>query len=122
MYTLQRTINESITFSGVGLHTGKFTKLQIRPAKANTGVIFIRIDTKEKKEIKALIENVVDTNRGTTLGCGVDKVYTVEHLLAAVFALGIDNIIIELDNIEPPILDGSSKEYYDGISNAGIKN
>ena len=121
MYTFQRTINKPISFSGVGLHTGKFTKLQLKPAKANTGIIFVRVDTKEKKEIKALIDNVIDTNRGTTLGCGNDKVYTVEHLLAAIFALGIDNVLVELDNIEPPILDGSSKDYFDGIYNVGVK-
>ena len=120
MYTYQRTIKKSIDFSGVGLHTGKFTKLKLIPAKVDTGIIFIRINKNERAEIRAHIDNVIDTNRGTTLGVNGNKIYTVEHLLAAIYALGIDNLYIEIDNIEPPILDGSSKEYFNTIYKTGI--
>ena len=122
MYKFQRTIKNSISFSGIGLHTGEYSKITLRSAaKADTGVIFVFLDKDKKIEIKASFENVVDTNRGTTLGYGKYRIYTVEHLLSAIFAHGIDNLYIEINNIEPPILDGSSLDFYNGILDAGTK-
>jgi len=121
MYKFQRTIKSSISFSGIGLHTGEYSKITLLPSEADTGVVFVVLDQGEKIEIKASFENVVDTNRGTTLGNGKYKIYTVEHLLSAVYAHGIDNLYIEINNIEPPILDGSSIDFYNGILNTGIK-
>ena len=121
MFTYQRTIKEEVSFEGVGLHTGSYSKVDLKPAKVGTGIIFIlKIDNQNIK-INASYKNVVETNRGTTLGIGKYKIYTVEHLLSAVYALGIDNLFIEIDNIEPPILDGSSIDFYNGILAAGIK-
>ena len=121
MNKFHRTIKNSISFSGIGLHTGEYSKITLRSAKADTGVIFVFLDKDKKIEIKASFENVVDTNRGTTLGHGKYRIYTVEHLLSAIFAHGIDNLYIEINNIEPPILDGSSLDFYNGILDAGTK-
>lgn len=121
MYKFQRTIKNSISFNGIGLHTGEYSKITLLPSEADTGVVFVVLDKDKKIEIRASFENVVDTNRGTTLGNGKYRIYTVEHLLSAVYAHGIDNLYIEINNIEPPILDGSSIDFYNGILNAGIK-
>ena len=120
MYKYQRTIKNSLEFSGIGLHTGKFTNIKLLPSKENEGIIFKKYTDKNAVNIKADFKNVCETNRGTTIGDGDEKIYTVEHLLAAIYAHGIDNLTIEIDNIEPPILDGSSKEYYEKISDVGI--
>ncbi len=121
MFIHQRTIKNEVKFEGVGLHTGTFSKINLKPAKVGTGIVFIlEIDNKRIK-INATYENVVETNRGTTLGEKGYKIYTVEHLLSAIYAHGIDNLFIEIDNIEPPILDGSSIDFYNGILNAGIE-
>ena len=117
MYKYQRTIKNSLEFSGIGLHTGKFTNIKLLPSKENEGIIFKKYTDKNAVNIKADFKNVCETNRGTTIGDGDEKIYTVEHLLAAIYAHGIDNLTIEIDNIEPPILDGSSKEYYEKIGN-----
>jgi len=121
MFTYQRTITEEVSFEGVGLHTGSYSKVDLKPAKVGTGIIFILKIDNQNIEINASYKNVVETNRGTTLGIGKYKIYTVEHLLSAVYSLGIDNLFIEIDNIEPPILDGSSIDFYNGILAAGIK-
>ena len=121
MYKYQRTVSKEVEFKGVGLHTGEYCSLTLKEAKEDSGIIFVRTDTVEKIHIKANINYVVETKRGTTLGFGDYKIYTVEHLLAAIYALGIDNLIIEIDNIEPPILDGSSKDYFDKILKYGVK-
>ena len=121
MFTYQRTITEEVSFEGVGLHTGSYSKVDLKPAKVGTGIIFILKIDNQNIEINASYKNVVETNRGTTLGIGKYKIYTVEHLLSAIYALGIDNLFIKIDNIEPPILDGSSLDFYNGILAAGIK-
>ena len=121
MYTYQRTINKEISFNGVGLHTGEFSNVKLKPAKEQTGVVFVRVDKETNNLIKANYKNVVDTQRGTTISNGKYEVYTIEHILSALYALGIDNLIIEIDNVEPPILDGSSKEFVEKILEAGIE-
>ena len=121
MINNQKTILEEISFSGVGLHTGVNCSIKIKPALENSGIIFIRKDVDNSKEIKAIVENVIDCNRGTTIGCDGLKIHTVEHLLSALYGLQIDNAHIEIDNIEPPILDGSSMPFIKKILETGIK-
>ncbi|NPA44802.1 MAG: bifunctional UDP-3-O-[3-hydroxymyristoyl] N-acetylglucosamine deacetylase/3-hydroxyacyl-ACP dehydratase [Chlorobi bacterium] len=117
----QRTIHKSVSLKGTGLHTGKEVNITFKPAEENTGYIFRRIDLPEKPEIKALVDNVVETSRSTVLQQNGASVGTVEHLLSAVYAIGIDNIIIEIDNEEMPILDGSSQLYVKVLTEAGIQ-
>ena len=117
----QKTISSEVFLSGVGLHTGVVSSIKIKPAEENIGIVFLRIDVKKSKEIKAISENVIDCNRGTTIGYDGLSIHTVEHLLSALYGLGIDNAYIEIDNIEPPILDGSSILYIEAILKAGIK-
>jgi len=118
--TYQKTLVKSVNFEGIGLHTGVASKGSIKPAEPNTGIIFRDINNKENT-IRAHIDNVCSTLRGTTLSSKGDKIYTVEHLLSALYALGIDNAYIDVDNIEIPILDGSSVDYYSAIQSSGIK-
>jgi len=118
----QQTISDTIDFEGIGLHSGKITKVKLIPSKANQGIIFKRSDIKKDNIIKANFKNVSSTNLCTILenstGC---KVSTVEHLLAAFYIVGIDNIIVEIDNEEIPIMDGSSKDFVEFLKKVGIK-
>jgi UDP-3-O-[3-hydroxymyristoyl] N-acetylglucosamine deacetylase/3-hydroxyacyl-[acyl-carrier-protein] dehydratase len=116
----QRTIANPAEVSGVGLHSGNQTRLVFKPAEPNTGIQFVRVDLVPPVVIPALVENVANTDRGTTLAVGNAKVMTVEHVMAAVAGLGIDNILIELDNNEPPVLDGSSLPFVDVLCQAGM--
>lgn len=116
----QQTLNRPAEFSGIGLHSGNRVNMTILPAPANTGVRFRRADLEGKPEIEARVENVSETNRSTTLAKGNVKIHTVEHVLAALAGYGIDNAIIELDSNEPPIGDGSSREFCKIIQAAGI--
>jgi UDP-3-O-[3-hydroxymyristoyl] N-acetylglucosamine deacetylase / 3-hydroxyacyl-[acyl-carrier-protein] dehydratase len=116
----QQTLNRPATFSGIGLHSGNRVNMTILPAPANSGVRFRRVDLDGKPEIEARVENVGETNRSTTLAKGNVKVHTVEHVLAALAGFGIDNAIVELDANEPPIADGSSREFGKIIQAAGI--
>ncbi|MDO8550801.1 MAG: bifunctional UDP-3-O-[3-hydroxymyristoyl] N-acetylglucosamine deacetylase/3-hydroxyacyl-ACP dehydratase [Ignavibacteria bacterium] len=118
MLELQRTIGKQISMSGIGLHTGTECTMTFKPAPENYGIRFVRVDLGGSPEIPATADNVVDVSRGTTLGIGEAKVHTVEHVLAAIVGLQIDNIIIELDGIEPPIGDGSSVQYVEALKNA----
>ena len=120
MLDLQTTIKKPVSISGMGLHTGTSCTMTFKPAPDNHGIKFVRTDLGDKVEIPALADYVVDISRGTTLGLGDAKVYTVEHVLAAVAGLQIDNIIIELDGIEPPIGDGSSKPFVEKLLEAEI--
>lgn len=115
----QQTLRESVSFSGVGLHSGNRVEMTFLPAPANTGIRFRRVDLEGKPEIEARIENVSETNRSTTLARGNVKIHTVEHVLSAFAGLGIDNAIVELDANEPPIADGSAREYCRMIHTAG---
>ena len=125
----QKTIKKEVFFKGVGLHNGKNVILKVKPANANTGIVFKRIDLKSNNLIYPSFENVSNTFLNTTISnsCGA-KISTIEHLMGALFGLGIDNAFIEIDNDEVPILDGSAKEFISKfietgfeISNAPIK-
>jgi len=102
------------------LHTGCESTIRFCPAGVNEGLSFTRIDVEGCPKIPALLENVVDLNRGTTLGIGEHRVHTVEHVLGALAGLELDNVVCELDNIEPPIMDGSMKPFVDKLLEAGI--
>jgi UDP-3-O-[3-hydroxymyristoyl] N-acetylglucosamine deacetylase / 3-hydroxyacyl-[acyl-carrier-protein] dehydratase len=117
----QQTLNRAASFSGIGLHSGSRVNMTILPAPANSGVRFRRVDLDGKPEIEARVENVSETNRSTTLSKGNIKIQTVEHVLAALAGFGIDNAVIELDANEPPIADGSSREFCKIIQTAGVK-
>lgn len=121
MIVHQRTIQRPVSISGVGLHTGVATTMTFRPAPTNSGIKFRRVDIPGAPEIPAIVDLVVEVARGTTLCLGDAKVHTVEHVLAAMVGLQIDNIVIELDNIEPPICDGSAKPFVDALSEAGLE-
>ena len=116
----QQTLRETASFSGIGLHSGNRVAMSFLPAPPNSGIRFRRVDLEGKPEIEARVENVTDTNRSTTLSKGNAKIHTVEHVLAAFAGAGVDNAIVELDANEPPIADGSSREYVRMIHEAGI--
>jgi len=116
----QQTLNRPSSFSGTGLHSGNRVTMTLLPAPANNGIRFRRVDLEGKPEIEARVENVVENNRSTTLAKGNTRVHTVEHVLATFAGFGIDNAIIELDANEPPIADGSAREYCKLIQSAGI--
>src|SRR5687768_11261871 len=116
----QQTLRQPASFSGIGLHSGNKVTMTFLPAQPNTGIRFRRIDLEGKPEIEADVEFVSATNRSTTLSKGNAKIHTVEHVLAAFAGAGITNAIVELDANEPPIGDGSSREYVRMIRTAGI--
>ncbi len=116
----QQTISHPATFSGIGLHSGNRVNMTFLPAAPGTGIRFRRVDLEGKPEIEARVENVIETNRSTTLGRGNTKIHTVEHVLATFAGFGIDNAIVELDANEPPIADGSAREYCKMIDSAGL--
>lgn len=116
----QKTIKEPVTLSGIGLHTGNHVTMTLKPARENTGFVFVRTDLKGSPSIEADVNYVVNTQRGTSLEKkGVD-VHTTEHVLAALVGMDLDNVIIEIDNSEPPILDGSSKYFVEAIESVGV--
>ncbi len=116
----QRTIRRPISLTGIGIHSGEETTITFHPAPENYGFRFVRIDLPEPVEIPALVDYVVDLSRGTTLGIGEVRVLTVEHVLAALVGLKIDNCRIELNGKEPPVIDGSSLPYAEKLLEAGI--
>lgn len=116
----QKTIAKPESFSGVGLHTGSLTTVTFKPAPPDTGIVFYRVDLPDKPAIPADIDHVVDVSRGTTIGIGNATVHTVEHGLAAMVGLGIDNLIIELDAEEIPNGDGSAMPVLGALLRAGI--
>ncbi|PZP50541.1 MAG: UDP-3-O-[3-hydroxymyristoyl] N-acetylglucosamine deacetylase [Pseudopedobacter saltans] len=116
----QHTIGSNISLEGVGLHTGASIKLTISPANSNEGIVFKRIDLDGQPTVKADCEKVGETRHNTTLQQGEAKVSTIEHLLAALAANSIDNVLVSLDGPEVPILDGSSKLFVDAILQVGI--
>jgi UDP-3-O-[3-hydroxymyristoyl] N-acetylglucosamine deacetylase/3-hydroxyacyl-[acyl-carrier-protein] dehydratase len=116
----QKTIGGEVSFSGVGLHTGSLTTVTFKPAAPNTGIVFYRVDLPDKTMIPADIEHVVDVSRGTTIGIGDAKVHTIEHAMAAMNGLGIDNLVIELDAEEVPNSDGSALPVMSTLLKAGI--
>ena len=119
----QKTLNENITLKGVGLHSGLEANLTIKPAEPNTGIIFKRVDVKENNIVIPNLFNVSSAVFCTTISneSGI-SISTVEHLMGALYGLGIDNALIEIDNKEVPILDGSAKLFVEAILKVGIKN
>lgn len=116
----QRTIIEACAFSGIGLHTGNLTTITFKPAEPDSGVTFYRTDLPGCPSIRAEIDHVVDVSRGTTIGIGDVEVHTVEHVLAAIVGMGIDNLDIEVDANETPVGDGSSLPFMTVLKKAGI--
>ena len=117
----QHTISNPVSLKGVGIHTGKEVNLTFKPAEENFGYAFCRTDLPEKPIIEANINFVVNTDRGTNLDKNGIKIKTSEHVLAALVGMEIDNVLIELDASEPPIMDGSSKYFVEALQKAGIK-
>lgn len=116
----QHTLNNSISISGTGLHTGIMVDMILKPANPGFGIQFQRIDLPNQPIIRADCDLVTDTSRGTTLQVGDAKVSTVEHILAALVGMGIDNVLIELNGPEIPIMDGSSAPFIELISDTGV--
>ena len=119
----QKTIKNKISFTGIGLHSGKNVKLCVKPSEPNTGIIFKRVDLKNQNLVIPNFSNVNNTSLNTTISneFGV-SVSTIEHLMAAFFGLGIDNALVEIDSGEVPILDGSAREFVKKIVNAGLQS
>ena len=118
----QQTISRSSSCRGIGLHTGVESTITFKPAPEDYGIRFIRTDIKNCPEIKADINHVVDISRGTTIEEKKVKINTVEHALAAVSGLRIDNVLIELTSKEPPVMDGSAKDFVEALLSSGIVN
>ena len=118
----QKTVKKSVTFSGVGLHNGRSVKASIKPAKPNSGIVFKRVDLKSNNYVYPSFTNVTNTFLNTTISneYGV-KISTIEHLMGALFGLGIDNALVEIDNEEVPILDGSAKEFIKILTGCGLE-
>lgn len=121
MYEKQHTLKAPIALEGTGIHTGASSRVTIRPADENHGFAFQRMDLPGKPVVAALVENVVDVNRATTLAANGAKVHQVEHLLAALSGLQVDNALVEIDGPEPPALDGSARGYVEALERAGIE-
>ncbi len=122
MAVMQRTISQEVSFIGKGLHTGVETTIIFKPAPENTGYIFIRTDVENQPQIKALAEFATDTSRGTTLEANGTSISTVEHALAAVYGLEIDNVFIEVNGPEVPILKGNAADFVQGLQNVGFQD
>lgn len=117
----QKTLNQEYVFSGKGLHTGQVAKMVLKPAGVNTGVVFHRTDLGDEAFVEAIAENVSSTARSTTIAKGEASVSTIEHLMSALAGMGVDNVIIEIDNVEVPILDGSARYYVEAFKKDGLK-
>ena len=117
----QHTIKEKVTISGAGIHTGKPVTVNIMPGAPHTGIIFKRVDLPDQPVVKADVDNVVETNRSTTIAANGARVSTIEHLMAALMGMQIDNALIEIDGEEVPILDGSSEIFMENLSKAGVE-
>ena len=119
MQATQHTLKKAYYFSGKGLHTGTYAHLKLMPAPEDHGIVFRRKDLRSKPLIEAIAENVTNTARSTTISRDEAVVVTIEHIMSALTGLGVDNALIEMDNIEVPILDGSAKPYIDAILKDG---
>jgi len=118
---MQKTINRAIEFTGIGIHTGGEIHVRVLPSDEDTGITFVRTDLPEAAGIKAEPSNVVATSYATSLGRGGAIVSTVEHLMAAFYGLGVDNVVVELDGPEVPIMDGSAAGFIEMIEEAGLR-
>lgn len=119
--TAQTTLAHDVSFNGIGLHAANEVHMVLRPAPADTGIVFIRTDLPEKPSVQAHLTNVTNTMRATTLEKGSAKVFTVEHLLSALYGMEIDNCFVEMDSVEPPVADGSSLTFVKLIEEAGVR-
>jgi len=119
MNTFQSTISKEVSLEGVGLHTGDKVRIRFKPAPPGHGVKFVRVDLPDQPAIDADIDNVIDTSRGTTIGVNGVRVATVEHVMAALAGLQIDNVVVEIEGQETPILDGSSRPYVEALQSVG---
>jgi len=117
---MQRTLKSAVEYRGTGLHSGKEIRITVRPAEAGTGVSFVRTDLDDKPVVRAIGANMKARQRRTCIQDGRAEVYTCEHLLAAMYALGIDNALVEIDGEEVPGLDGSSLEFFRALQESGI--
>ena len=120
MFKQQQTFKKAVSFSGVGLHTGNAVTMTFKPAAVDSGIRFKRMDLDDQPEVEALVANVVETTRGTTIGKGNMRVHTIEHVMAAFHAMGVDNAVVELDANEPPVGDGSAQPYLKMIAEGGL--
>jgi UDP-3-O-[3-hydroxymyristoyl] N-acetylglucosamine deacetylase len=121
-YLTQKTIKNKISFKGIGLHSGVNVNVSIKPANPNFGIVFKRVDLKNNNLVYPNFANVSNTSLNTTIENEFGaKVSTIEHLMGALFGLSIDNALIEIDNEEVPILDGSAKEFINKILSSGIE-
>ena len=120
MPELQQTLAKAASFSGTALHTGEKVTLKLQPAPVDHGIKFKRKDLQDEPTIDAKIENLKTVERATTIGEGSVRVHTVEHVLAALWAMGVDNVVVEMDASEPPIGDGSAQGYVDLVRKAGV--
>lgn len=116
----QTTVAKTVTYIGTGLHSGKDVTITLTPAAVNTGIVFARTDLAGSPEVAARANNVTNAMRATTLESGAAKVFTVEHLLAAFYALEIDNCLVQINSVEPPVADGSSLPFVRLIEEAGV--
>src|SRR5687767_8619841 len=119
--TQQTTIKTAVTVAGVGLHTGEEVRMTFNPAPPNHGIKFRRIDLTDKPYINADVDNVIDVSRGTTLQQNGARVSTVEHVMAALAGMEVDNVLIDLDSMETPIMDGSSMVFVEALQGVGVK-
>ncbi|MCR9065205.1 MAG: bifunctional UDP-3-O-[3-hydroxymyristoyl] N-acetylglucosamine deacetylase/3-hydroxyacyl-ACP dehydratase [Cytophagales bacterium] len=121
MNTKQSTIGKEVSLKGIGLHSGETVTLTLCPASINQGIVFQRIDLENEPKVPALVDYVIDTSRGTVIGDGEAKVQTIEHLLSAIGALQVDNLLVKLDGPEIPIMDGSAMPFVELLESAGIE-
>jgi len=122
MQKSQHTLKKTYYFEGKGLHTGTYAHMKLMPAPADSGIKFRRSDLRNKPVIEAIAENVSNTARSTTISHRETVVVTIEHILSCLTGLGVDNAVIELDNIEVPILDGSARLFLEAILADGLQN
>jgi UDP-3-O-[3-hydroxymyristoyl] N-acetylglucosamine deacetylase len=120
MDSRQRTVAKEISCIGIGLHSGKTAGVTIKPAPADSGIIFERLDTSDACKIRASFDNVTQTNMATTIGMNGYRISTVEHLMAAFFGMGIDNALVQIDGEEVPIMDGSAAPFVALLDSAGV--
>jgi UDP-3-O-acyl N-acetylglucosamine deacetylase len=116
----QHTIAQECEYQGIGLHTGNLCRITFKPAAENSGVTLVRMDLPGQPRIAAHYSHVVSVIRGTTVGNETMRVHTIEHVLSAIYALGLDNLILELNANEPPVADGSSQVFFDTLQEAGL--
>ena len=117
---MQQTVANSAAITGIALHTGARATVRLHPAPEDTGIVFRRVDLPGAPEVRAIASNVVEVQRGTTIACGKAVVYTVEHIMSALHACSVDNCIVDMDGAEPPICDGSSREFFAMVERAGV--